>query len=271
MPASPATPRSTLLAFNTVERLLRGDYFHSVALDELTAALADFPSCWPVCGIGTTNWYRRNGEVIVDGSAGRPAIWWADPGASPAAKVVDLLRDARVEDLHLTSPSMAEDGSEARLPFVAVGVADPDLRVEVRVPAGADLHAAVAERCADANVGLAAVRASLVAAVDYQTVCHLPLGGAASLDDAEAVRGSAASQPWVLAGVYACNPTVQAITSVAGSSLHLHGYSDASHVGGHVRAATPVAVSTVEVFPLRDVVLRIRDLDSAVLPVRPLR
>ena len=65
--------RSTLIALNTVDRLVRGDFFHTVSLEEVLADLRGFPPEWPVSGLGTTNWYRRNGEVVIEGTAGAPS------------------------------------------------------------------------------------------------------------------------------------------------------------------------------------------------------
>lgn len=59
------TSRATLLVYNTIERLLRGDFFHAVQIGELRADLKAYPCAWPVVGLGTSNWYKRNGETIV--------------------------------------------------------------------------------------------------------------------------------------------------------------------------------------------------------------
>ena len=64
--------RSTLLIYNTVDRLLRGDLFHTVTTADVIDDLAAFPPDLPLVGIGTTNWLKRNGEVIADGTTGSP-------------------------------------------------------------------------------------------------------------------------------------------------------------------------------------------------------
>ena len=271
MAADVSGPRSALLAFNTVERLLLGDYFHAVGLPDLTGALAAYPPDWVVCGLGTTNWYRRNGEVVVEGEAGAPRVWWADPLADPPARVLDLLTERPAPDGRLTSPSYADGEAEPRLPFVAVAVAEAGTAVAVALREGEDLRDVVLRACEDRNLGLVGVRApALVATVDHQSACHLPLGGAGSLDGAESVRGVTGPEPWSLAGLYSANPTVQAVVSAPGSPLHLHGHAGTSRVGGHVRQVTATRDGTVELLPLRDLVVRIRDLDTATLPVRPL-
>lgn len=56
--------RSTLLVYNTADRLLRGDLFHTVTTEDVLRDLAAFPPAWPIVGVGTTNWLQRNGEVI---------------------------------------------------------------------------------------------------------------------------------------------------------------------------------------------------------------
>ena len=58
--------RCTIVLFNTVERLLRGDFFHVSEMEDVTEALNAFPKSWSVVGVGTSNWYRRNGELVQD-------------------------------------------------------------------------------------------------------------------------------------------------------------------------------------------------------------
>ena len=64
--------RSIILACNTVERLLKGDFFHFSKIEEITQEFTNFDKEWPVIGLGTTNWYKRNGEAIVEGIAENP-------------------------------------------------------------------------------------------------------------------------------------------------------------------------------------------------------
>ena len=75
------TSGSTLLAFNTVERLLKGDFFHTVTLGDVAGELGALPAHWPLVGLGTTNWRERHGELFVEGTAGTGAR--APPTCSP--------------------------------------------------------------------------------------------------------------------------------------------------------------------------------------------
>ena len=75
---------------------------------------------------------------------------------------------------------------------------------------------------------------------------------------------------WLVPGLFAANPTVQNIVSVLGRPVHLHGRSLDSNVGGHIASATSGPTLNAELWPLQDLVMRIRDLDTAWLPVRDL-
>ena len=85
--------QSTILAFNTVERLLKGDFFHFSTAADITKELNSFNNKWPVIGLGTTNWYKRNGEAIVEGMTDNPLFLWADPESSPPGKLINLNHD----------------------------------------------------------------------------------------------------------------------------------------------------------------------------------
>jgi len=47
--------RSLILSYNTVERLLLGDFFHFNNLDRIVKDLEGFDKKWPLIGLGTTN------------------------------------------------------------------------------------------------------------------------------------------------------------------------------------------------------------------------
>ena len=263
--------RSTLIALNTVDRLVRGDFFHTVSLEEVLADLRGFPPEWPVSGLGTTNWYRRNGEVVIEGTAGAPSFMWADPGAGSPGRILDLLAERPDPADELTTPSMTDDEREPRMPFAAIGVGDPERAQGIEFAAGDDLHAVVQRACDDANIGLAALRIEGVfPSVDYEEASHIPLGGAAGFDALGKEHGRADGERWLVSGLFAANPTVQNIVSVLGRPVHLHGRSLDSNVGGHIASATSGPTLNAELWPLQDLVMRIRDLDTAWLPVRDL-
>jgi hypothetical protein len=244
-----ARARSTLVAFNTVERLFNGDFFHWVTADDVRAELAPLPGHWPVIGLGTTNWQERHGEVLVDGTAAEPEFTWADPEADPPAAVVPL------------------DGG-AHMPFVAVAACDPDGPAHTwTLGPGDDVHAAVAARCRAANIGLAALRvAGELVDVRFQVMCHLPVGGVTDDDVPVAKQERSEQDRWDVLGVYAANPTIQSVVSHGVAAVHLHGRAGDPVQGGHVNAAVATATTTVEVRPLSDLTVRILGLDVAVRP-----
>ena len=237
---------ATLLAFNTVERLLKGDFFHAITLDDLQRELATLPPDWPVLGLGTTNWQERHGELLVEGTAGAPRFLWADPESDPPASIVEL--DA-------TAP----------LPFAAVAAWDPaGAHHRWVLPEGADLHTGVADGCAAANVGLAAVRVTgPLHDVAYQVMCHIPIGGVTTEHQAVALQERRHSDAWTAIGLYAANPTIQAIVSHGVAAVHLHGRAGDPGQGGHLNAAVATGATQVDVWPLAELVLRIRQLDVA--------
>ena len=265
--------RSTLLAFNTVERLLRGDFFHCVTVADVRTSLAEFPPNWPLVGLGTTNWRGRHGELIVDGDAGAPRFLWADPDAAPGASIVALDSRAPVArgDL-LASVDISVDDTVPRFPFAAVAVCDP-LGPHERwtLGDGEDALDAVATRCRDSNIGLAALRVSGdMRDVDYQVMCHIPIGGIADdrLPIARKERRIGAS--WMADGIFAANPTIQSVVSDGVASVHLHARTTSDGVdGGHVNRAVAGGRTVVDLWPLYELVIRIRDLDVAQQPTRP--
>ena len=109
-----------------------------------------------------------------------------------------------------------------------------------------------------------------LASADYEEASHIPLGGAASFDALGKEHGRAEGERWRVSGLFAANPTVQNIVSVPGRPVHLHGRSVDTNVGGHIASATGGVTLTGELWPLQDLVMRIRDLDTAWLPVRDL-
>jgi len=260
--------RPTILSFNSVERLLRGDFFHTVTRSDVVNALHAFPPAWRVAGLGTTNWYRRNGEILLDGTASAPRFLWADPAADPPGRLVDL--DAIAHEPDWVVPPVDEDPAVPHFPFMAVGVWDPEGRREVcRLSPGADLFAAVETWCEGANIGLAAVCGAAPALdVGFQAMCHIPLGGVSPDRPPGIEHGRRQGVAWEVQGFYIANPTIRALLSRENLALHLHGREAAGTAGGHLDAATVLEEVDVEVWPLLDLVLQVRGLDAARLPVR---
>ncbi|MDX6766207.1 MAG: acetolactate decarboxylase [Candidatus Methylacidiphilales bacterium] len=267
--------RSVLLCYNTVERMLKGDFFHTVTWETVAGEISSFPPECPIVGIGTTNWFRRNGETIVLGTVSAPQLLWADPEGERPMEVIDLLQERpRSGGTALVTPSMGDDGASPPLPFLALGVCQPASARVWECPATASLHAWIQDRMAQENIGLAAVRIQAQArAVTAAAAFYLPLEGLDlshgynaknNLKLADYPSGS-----WEVAGIYAANPTLQRMISVEGLPLHLHGSSPELRQGGHV-VKMDVASAKVTVWPLQDLVMQIKNIDQTWLPVRNL-
>ncbi|MEM7146671.1 MAG: hypothetical protein AAF591_16160 [Verrucomicrobiota bacterium] len=265
---SESRARGTLVSFNTVERLLRGDFFHTVHWEEVLGELGRFPAEWGLAGVGTTNWFGRNGEAIIHGTVGAPEVYWSDPRKADPMHVIDLLREhPSGEGKELVSPSLDDDeGEEPAFPFFALGVCDPSVEVEWAVPAGVNLHEWLLGRFHEENIGLAAIAVEgAMGHVEYASAFYLPLEGI-DLDDLYHADdnfrlASHEGGRWIGRGVYAANPTLQRIISVEGLPLHLHGWEEALRIGGHVSRATVGEGVSVRVWVLRDFLLEIRNLE----------
>jgi len=267
--------RSVLLCYNTVERMLKGDFFHTVPWPTVAEETASFPPDWPLIGIGTTNWFRRNGETIIGGTIGTPQLLWADPEGTRPMEVIDLLQEKpRPGGPALVTPSVADAADVPPLPFLAVGVCCPDSAQVWECPQVAAVHGWVQERLVQENIGLAAVQ--IVAEVEDLTAAaafYLPLEGldlSHGYDARNNLKLMAFSGgSWDIGGIYAANPTLQRMISVEGLPLHLHGWNPSLRQGGHIVKAS-VRRAKVTVWPLQDLVLQIKNLDQAWLPVRNL-
>ena len=265
--------RPTLAAYNTVERMLRGDFFHTTHWHEVAADLARYPSEWPIAGIGTTNWYRRNGETIVTGTAGSPEVLWTDPAGDDPMEVIDLLKDEpSTEGPKLVNPDALDGDSAMAFPFLALGVCDPATVLEWEIGSTEDLHAWIRKKLEEENIGLAAVRVEGECCyVHFSAAFYLPLEGL-NLEGGYAASHNMKlaefyDRRWNIGGIYAANPTLQRIISVEGLPLHLHGVETRSRHGGHIIKLRTEGAE-VKVWPLKDLVMRIRNLDHTWLPVR---
>lgn len=259
--------RATLLSFNTVERLLRGDFFHTVSWETVAHELGRFPADWSLAGVGTTNWFGRNGEAIIHGTVGAPLVHWSDPRKSDPMHVIDLLTERPSSDgRDLISPALDEEGEKPAFPFFALGVCDPSTEIVWEVPADADLHGWLVERFHEENLGMAAIALEGPAKrVEYSSAFYLPLGGVEMGDlyhaDANFRMAGHDGGRWIGSGVFAANPTLQRIISVEGLPLHLHGFEEALRMGGHLSRLTAADGMRVRVRVLKDFLLEIRNLD----------
>ena len=266
--------RSCLLLYNTVERLLRGDLFHCVDIEQLNEDLCNYPQAWNLVGLGTSNWYERNGELVIAGLSDDPAFFWGDPLSTPLpGKLVDLARSTPELMERLKTPVEGQDPKTPYFPFAAIGLCPPDDRRIWEIPADTPIHGWIEERVTEENIGLAAVHADAVFdGVEYTTMCNIPLGG---LQLAEGYSGDDTfnfgamdDKRWDLRGILAINPTIQNMVSLTDHPMHLHGFSTEAEVGGHVNVAITREVTRLSVWPLKDLVLKINGLDMAWQPVR---
>jgi hypothetical protein len=107
--------------------------------------------------------------------------------------------------------------------------------------------------------------------VHFSAAFYLPLeglnleGGYAASHNMKLAEYS--DRRWSVGGIYAANPTLQRIISVEGLPLHLHGVETRSRHGGHIIKVRTDGLK-VQAWPLKDLVMRIRNLDQTWLPVR---
>src|SRR3954451_3073438 len=240
----------SLLLYNTVESLLSGDLLNTVTLGEVDDALAAFPPDWSVVGLGTTNWFGRNGEMLPNGTAAALPYWWADPDPPTEASIRNLAA-------WRSDPAL---GAEPYLPFVGLAVADPAQAITLPIENVDDVHAWLAERLPAAGVHLAGVRLEGAFGPVQTTVAYnIPLTGldlSGGYVGGDYFRfGDYAPATWSMVGLYAAAPALQPAIAAPDQAVHLHGYQPAAMLGGHVGKAAARQV-TATIFPLRDVVAR---------------
>ncbi|HVU13957.1 MAG TPA: acetolactate decarboxylase [Phototrophicaceae bacterium] len=268
------TNRSCLLIYNTVDRLLRGDLFHTVATADVLEDLAAYPDDYPLVGIGTTSWLKRNGEVIAEGTARSPRFLWADPESSPVGQVIDVCwQRPSAGGTTLVTPRLDANDQQANFPFLAVAVGDPAQVLRWDITDTPDLHEWLAGELARHNVGVAGIQiCGRFGQVDTTDAYNVPLGGVdlshGYTGDQVFRYGHYQGDDWLINGVFAANPSLQPFISVANRPLHLHGYRAQQRDGGHIVHAEAVEAS-VTVWPLVDLVLRIHDVAQAMMPVKP--
>lgn len=268
-----AHARSTLLVYNTVDRLLRGDLFHTVTAQDVLHDLSRYDAGWPVVGIGTTNWLRRNGEVIADGSAGLPHFLWADPDSQPAGQVIDVCTQTPSDTgAVLITPRVDSNDELANFPFLAVAVCDPASAITWALDGVENVHAFLIEHLTAENIGVAGVQVrGQFGPVKTTDAFNVPVTGLdlskGYVGDDHFRFGSYDKGAWVLNGVFAANPSLQPFISVTGVPLHLHGYRPGEQDGGHIVSAIAESASAT-VWPLDDFVMQIHNVGRAMNPVK---
>ena len=168
--------RSIILAYNTVERLLKGDFFHFSKVEELVQEMEHFDKKWPVIGLGTTNWFKRNGEAIVEGNTENPEFLWADPDNN--GKIINLGHEHPDHEENLKSPVIGPEDSHPQFPFMAIAMCDPNELQEYTLPTGENMHLWIEKKFASDNIGLAALHITgKLDEVKSTAACYIPIGG----------------------------------------------------------------------------------------------
>jgi hypothetical protein len=267
--------RSTLVVYNTADRLLRGDFFHTVSVRHIGRDLASYPSGWLTLGVGTTNWMGRNGEVIIDGTVSQTRYLWADPDSNPAGEILDIAshRPRQTGKTPLVTPEVGVDDAEPHFPFVAVAVCDPGYGESLTGENIKDVHEWLIEKLTADNWGLMGVRMTgEFGHVHTTDAYNIPMGG---LDLSEGYAGEDHFRmekydegQWVMSGLYAANVSLRPFVSVPSLPLHLHGFEQNIQQGGHIVKAQAKNVN-VEIYPLDDLKLFIHNLAKASNPVKP--
>lgn len=267
--------RATILAFNTVERLLKGDFFHFSKAEDISKELNAFNNKWPVIGLGTTNWYKRNGEAIVEGMADKPEFLWADPESAPLGKIINLNNDHPDHEENLQSPVIGPEDAIPQFPFMAIAICDPKDSQKYTLSTEEVIHEWLEKKFIAENLGLAAIYINgKLDGVKTTAACHIPIGGL-NLSEGYSLESSFKfieykTGNWSMHGLYGVNPTIQQVLSIPGHPLHLHGYEVNENRGGHINQAISTSTTQVTVYPIKDINISIKGLDKAILPIKSL-
>jgi len=257
-----------------VDRLLRGDLFHTVSTQIVMDRLATFPADWRVAGVGTTNWMKRNGEVICDGTVGEPHFWWADPQAEVIGTLLDVAKESPDEArTRLVTPQYGVDDLKANFPFLAMAVCNPAQTFTLMAPPGVVLHDWLVPFLTDNNWGVVGVQViGRFTSVKTTDAYNIPLGGLkleeGYVSDDVFRYGDYGAGQWRMVGVFVANPSLQPLISVPGLPLHLHGFLPDQLVGGHIVQAMTDDVE-VTIHPLDDLNLTIHNVAKAMNMVKP--
>ena len=243
--------QSTLFAYNNLTDLLAGDLWDVTLPTYVAGDLAGVPASWAVIGLGTTDTVGRNGEIIVDGVGPTPRTLWADP-QSPQ--------------------SVTPAASTNRYPFLAVAACNPAGRIVVDATAGDSIATDVATACAGRGITVAAVRVTgTFTDVSYAIAYNLlksgtPLTSASDLSLYEVLETASTQASWFFDGFYAEDSTDQALLTIGGAAVYLHGARADLGIGGELTDATVVS-ATIEIYPLSKEVTHKPDLtvDSLVV------
>jgi len=228
-PCLPQADKEYVVIFNCVDELLTGDLGDTVSLNALAAQY----SRRDMVGLGTTSRQHSGELMFIYGKC-----YWADP-----------TYDGRVTEIAWTA--------DEELPFCAIArVSDKDALVFTGI--NGDIHEWLERKLVELSIPLAAIKINgSFINVDLSIADKLPANSSEELKSTLVTVSQA--QEWQMVGFYALSSDDQALITVPGSPVHLHGKTlDDSH-GGHVKKANSLS-STVTIYPIEQFILRNRVL-----------
>jgi len=250
-PNSDCVADGVAISFGTVSDLLAGDLWDVTDPQTVFARLADVPENWPLMGVGTTAETGHNGEVIVYGTAGMPELVWSDPLFPLTVKTL------------INEP----------IPYVGVAAGNPDHAIIAKAEPGRPIHAQVVELAQANHLAFAGIRVSgRFSGISY-SVAHNLLKEGTPLTDPSVDKApfqlffdEPGEAQWELSGFYAASRAAQAIVSVPGAPVHLHGFQLDRSRAGHLGNAI-VGDATIQLYPLQAPLVEDADLAVRVVGV----
>jgi len=220
----PGVDKGHILIFNCVDELLIGDIDDTVSLNDLARQY----SGEDIVGLGTTL-REHSGELLF--MSGK--CYWADPTS-----------DGKITEIDWTTENV---------PFCAITVVDSVDALMFTEITG-DIHEWLGKKILELGIPLAAVKVKgKFIDVDLSIADHLPTRQSENLKSTLVTVSE--EQEWQMVGFYTLMSDDQAIISVPGSPVHLHGKTlDNSH-GGHVKKANSI-YSTAIIYPINQFILR---------------
>jgi alpha-acetolactate decarboxylase len=220
----PQTDKPYVLIYNSVDELLTGDLSDTVVLNDLALPY----SGKDIVGLGTTSRTHGGELLFIDGRC-----YWADP--------VD---EGKITELDWKS--------KERLPFCAITqVSSQDAVVFTGVIG--DIHEWLISKLTELSVPLAAIQIEgKFGNVDLSIADRLPQNPQEKLQATLLTVDEEAD--WDMGGFYALRSDDQAIITMTGSPVHLHGKTNNDTYGGHVKKANSVS-STVTMYPIKQFIL----------------
>ncbi|MDA0203920.1 MAG: hypothetical protein O3A53_09045 [Acidobacteria bacterium] len=220
--------------YNSVLDLLGGDLWDTTTTASVFADLESVSPSWELGGVGTTALDARNGEVIVNGTAGAPELVWSDPLFPPTVRSL----------------------SDEPIPYVGVGAGNPASVVVADAVPGIPIHQQILQLAQDNGLAFASVRISGVFRDVGYSVAHNLLKQGTPLTDPTVDKApfqlfftDEGSAEWELSGFYAAAGSIQELVSVFGAPVHLHGFRQDRSRAGHVCSAL-AETAEIRLYPL---------------------